>query len=94
MDAYPICRYKGYDVYPLIYLFNPPREWHERRPDRSYSASVLICEAGELPGSVHSRIFRLQADPWESIGVAKRAAAKLAENIIDGFVPGQRLLAQ
>lgn len=93
MDAYPICRYKGFDVYPLVYLFDPPREWHERRPDRSYSASVLICQAGEQPSMEHSRIFRLTATPWENIGTAKRAAAKMAEGIIDGFEPGQFTVA-
>ncbi|QWQ12965.1 hypothetical protein KN198_05610 [Ralstonia solanacearum] len=94
VDAYPTCRYKGFDVYPLIYRFDPPREWHERRPDRSYSASVLICVADELPNTGHSRIFPLQAIHWESIGAAKRAAAKMAENIIDGFVPGQSMISQ
>ena len=94
VDAYPTCRYKGFDVYPLIYLFDPPREWHERRPDRTYSASVLICLAGEPPSTEHSRIFPLQAIQWESIGTAKRAAAKMAEDIIDGFVPGQSMIAE
>ena len=94
MDAYPICRYKGFDVYPLIYLFNPPREWHEPRPDRSYSASVLICEEGEPPNTEHSRIFPLLATQWDSIGTAKRAAAKMAEDIIDGFVPGRSIVSQ
>ncbi|MHA6853412.1 hypothetical protein [Ralstonia pseudosolanacearum] len=94
MDAYPTCRYKGYDVYPLIYLFDPPREWHEQRPDRSYRASVLICHAGEPPSTEHSRIFRLQAAQWESIGTAKRAAAKMAEDIIDGFVPDQSMIPE
>lgn len=89
MDAYPTCRYKGYDVYPLIYLFDPPREWHERRPDRSCSASVMICLEGASPDAEHSRIFRLSGEPWESIGTAKRAAMEGAEDIIDGFVPGQ-----
>lgn len=41
-----------------------------------------------------SRIFRLEATPWDSVGVAKRAAVKMAEDIIDGFVPGQTLMAQ
>lgn len=91
MDAYPTCRYKGFDVYPLIYLFDPPREWHERRPDRSYSASVLICQEGEPPNIKRSRIFPLLAIQWENIGTAKRAAAKMAEDIIDGFVPGQSM---
>lgn len=94
MDAYPTCRYKGFDVYPLIYLFDPPREWHERRPDRTYSASVLICVAGESPSAEHSRIFRLEADQWENIGTAKRAAAKMAEDIIDGFVPGSSMISE
>ncbi|WP_197329375.1 hypothetical protein [Ralstonia syzygii] len=89
MDAYPICRYKGFDIYPLIYRFDPPREWHERRPDRSYSASVIICQEGESPNAEHARIFRLEADQWDSIGTAKRAATKTAQDIIDGFVPGQ-----
>ncbi|CAJ0693055.1 hypothetical protein ACTJK6_16345 [Ralstonia sp. 22086] len=91
MDAYPTCQYKGYDVYPLIYLFDPPREWHERRPDRSYSASVMICLEGAFPDAEHSRIFRLSGEPWESIGTAKRAAMKGAEEIINGFVPVQSM---
>ncbi|WP_197386901.1 hypothetical protein [Ralstonia pseudosolanacearum] len=94
LDDYPTCCYKGFDVYPLIYLFDAPREWHERRPDRSYSASVLICLAGESPDSEHSRIFPLLAIQWENIGTAKRAAAKMAEDIIDGFVPGQSMSAE
>lgn len=94
VDAYPTCRYKGFDVYPLIYLFDPPREWHERRPDRTYRASVLICVAGEPPSAEHSRIFRLEADQWENIGTAKRAAAKMAEDIIDGFVPGSSMISE
>lgn len=94
VDAYPTCRYKGFDVYPLIYLFDPPREWHERRPDRTYSASVLICLAGETPGLEQSHIFPLRATQWESIGTAKRAAAKMAEDIIDGFVPGQSMISE
>ncbi|WP_252683135.1 hypothetical protein [Ralstonia soli] len=94
VDAYPTCRYKGFDVYPLIYLFDAPREWHKRRPDRSYSASVLICLAGESPNAEHSRIFPLQAIQWENVGTAKRAAAKMAEDIIDGFVPGQSMISQ
>ena len=93
MDAYPTCRYKGFDVYPLIYLFDPPREWHERRherrPDRSCPASVLICQGGMPPGLEHSRIFALQADHWESIGIARQAATKMAEATIDGFAPGK-----
>jgi len=89
VDAHPTCSYKGFDVYPLIYLFDTPREWHERRPDRAYSASVLICQEGEPPDTERSRIFPLLTTQWESIGTAKRAAAKMAEGIIDGFVPGQ-----
>jgi len=91
VDAYPTCRYKGFDVYPLIYLFDPPREWHERRPDRSYRASVLICQEGMPPSTEHSRIFALQADHWESIGIARRAATKMAEAIIDGICPWKDL---
>nr|WP_233177005.1 hypothetical protein [Ralstonia sp. ASV6] len=91
VDAYPTCCYKGFDVYPLIYLFDPPREWHERRPDRAYSASVVICQEGASPDLAHSRIFHLNGEPWESIGTAKRAAMRGAEDIIDGFVPGQSM---
>ena len=94
VDARPTCRYKGFEVYPFIYLFDPPREWHGRRSDRSYNASVLICQAGEEPSMEDSCIFRLEATPWDSVGVAKRVAVKMAEGIIDGFVPGQTLMAQ
>ncbi len=94
MDAYPTCRYKGFDVYPLIYLFDPPREWHERRPDRSYSASVLIGQEGEPPSTERSRIFPLPATQWDNIGTAKRAAAKMAEDISDGLGPGRSMHSQ
>jgi hypothetical protein len=91
MDTYPTSRYKGFDIYPLIYRFDPPREWHERRPDRAYSASVVICLEGESTDAEHSRVFRLSGEPWESVGAAKRAATKGAEDIINGLVPGQSM---
>lgn len=68
---------------------------HRRVSDRAtYSASVLICLAGEPPNTEHSRIFPLQANQWESIGMAKRAATKMAEDIIDGFVPDQFMVSK
>lgn len=44
--------------YQLVYKFGSPRNWHERRPDRSYSASVVICREGEPPGGTSARVPR------------------------------------
>jgi len=88
MDNLPSASYKGFDLYPLVYRFDPPREWHERRPDRSYNASVVICREGKPPTAEHGRVFPLPAEQWESLGVAKRAAVKMGEQIIDNQIPG------
>ncbi len=89
MDNSPSASYKGFDLYPLIYRYDPPREWHERRPDRSYSASVVICREGEAPSGDSGKVFALAAEQWESVGLAKRAAVRAGEQIIDGLIPGQ-----
>lgn len=94
MDTFPTYRYKGFDIYPLIYRFDPPREWHERRPDRAYSVSVVICPEGESMEDTRSRVFRVGGEPWESVGAAKRAATQGAEDIINGLVPGQSMTGQ
>ncbi|CAJ0895390.1 hypothetical protein R1479_03943 [Ralstonia mannitolilytica] len=88
---YPTSFYKGFAIYPLIYPFNPPREWHEKRPDRAYSVSVVICLEGETMDDERSRVFRLRGEPWDNVGAAKRAATQGAEDIIDGLVPGQSM---
>ncbi len=93
MENYPSASYKGFDIYPLIYRCDPPREWHERRPDRTYSASVMICREGREPSSEFSQVFPLQAEQWECVGDAKRAVLKTAEAIINGLVPGQSVVA-
>ncbi|CAJ0695937.1 hypothetical protein ACTJK6_21430 [Ralstonia sp. 22086] len=94
MDTYPTSFYKGFAIYPLIYPFNPPREWHEKRPDRAYSVSVVICREGETMDDERSRVFRLRGEPWDNVGAAKRAATHGAEEIIDGLVPGQSMAGE
>ncbi|MBY4898853.1 hypothetical protein [Cupriavidus sp. AU9028] len=85
MDSSPSSTYKGYDLYPLVYKYEPPREWHERRPDREYSASVVICEEGREPTQGVARVFGIRDEHWESLGAAKSAALKEGVRIIDGF---------
>lgn len=91
MGNSPSANYKGFDLYPLVYRYDPPREWHERRPDRSYSASVVICREGEEPTTGSGKVFALAAEQWESLGLAKRAAVRTGEQIIDGLIPGQSM---
>lgn len=91
MDPHPSANYKGFDLYPLAYPYDPPREWHKPRPDRSYIASILICRAGLPPDAEHGRVFPLPAMQWASLGAAKRAAVKEGENIIDGLVEGMTM---
>lgn len=89
MDTYPASTVNGFDIYPLVYKYDAPREWNERRPDRSYSASVVICRQGESPSLENGRVFRLPEEQWESLGLAKRAAVQRGQDIIGGLVPGQ-----
>nr|WP_231646732.1 MULTISPECIES: hypothetical protein [Ralstonia solanacearum species complex] len=86
VETCPASTYKGYDIYPLILRFDPPREWYERRPDRSYSASVMICDEGISPSARNARVYGVRVEQWDSVDCAKRAAIKTAEDIIDGVV--------
>ena len=94
MDNSPSSTYKGYDIYPLIYRneAEAPRKWHEPRADRTYSASVVICRQGVEPSAKHGRVFPVLAEQWDSLGVAKRAAVKAGEDIIDGLIPGHTVV--
>jgi len=92
MDNYPATRANGFDIYPLVYKFDAPaREWNERKPDRTYSASVVICREGETPSGANGRVFKLPEQNWESLGVAKRAAVQRGLDIIGGRVPGESM---
>lgn len=91
MDNHPASNSKGFDIYPLVYKFDPPREWHERRPDRSYCASVVICREGEAPSGQNGRVFHVPDEQWADLGMAKRAAVQRGEDIIDGLVIGESI---
>lgn len=88
MHSNPSISYKGFDIYPLVYQTKVTREWHERRPDRTYAASVVICQEGGDPAAESARVFALPPDQWESLGNATRAAIAEGRSIIDGFAPG------
>ncbi|AZG16688.1 MULTISPECIES: hypothetical protein [Cupriavidus] len=91
MDARPSGNINGFDIYPLVYKYDPPREWNERRPDRSYSASVVICREGEVPGAENGRVFAVPDIQWDDLGQAKRAAVRHGEDIVAGLVPGKSI---
>ncbi|BCL90423.1 hypothetical protein MAFF211479_01240 [Ralstonia solanacearum] len=83
MESFPASTYKGYDIYLVILRFDAPREWWERRPDRPYSASMVICTEGASPSARHAKMYSMKAGQWESVECAKHAALRLAQNIID-----------
>jgi hypothetical protein len=85
MNSTPSFSYKGFDIYPLIYKTHVEREWHERRPDRTYTTSVVICSEGSDPAAESARVFKLAPDQWDSLGNATRAAIASARDIIDGL---------
>lgn len=91
MDTSPSASYKGYDIYPLVYTHAATHEWYERRPDRTYSASVVICREGTDPVSDLVRVFPMLARQWDSLGGARRAAVQAGTQIIDGHGPGQSI---
>ncbi|PLP99356.1 hypothetical protein [Cupriavidus pauculus] len=91
MDNIPAANSEGFDLYPLVYKYDPPREWHERRPDRSYSASVVICREGVAPSAESGRVFQVPDAQWEDLGAAKRAAVQHGADIIAGLISGTSL---
>ncbi|QCX50023.1 hypothetical protein [Ralstonia pseudosolanacearum] len=89
MDTIPTETYRGYDLYPLFY-HSPFAEMEgHAKTDRAYGASVLICREGTEPGGEQCRVFRLNAEPMDSVGKARRAAIAFARRIIDGDEVGQ-----
>ncbi len=92
MDTSPSASYKGYDIYPLVYTHAATHEWYERRPDRTYSASVVICAEGPIRYRPWCGCFPMLARQWDSLGGARRAAVQAGTEIIDGQVPGQSIL--
>lgn len=91
MDSYPAASSKGFDIYPLVYNRQHPRVWHQRRPERAYGASVVICREGEKPTELVSRVFHVPDENWTEMGAAKRAAVRRGEDIIAGLVAGATL---
>ncbi|AMP36675.1 hypothetical protein CJO78_03760 [Ralstonia solanacearum] len=89
VDTAPAETYRGFDLYPLLYRAPIPDVWPRPKMDRMYGVSVLICREGVAPGGPRSQVFRLQIEPIESIGSARRAAIAFAQRIIDGSVDGQ-----
>lgn len=95
MDAYPTATYKGYDLYPLVYRHTTvERAWREPRPDRSFKAAVVICREGERPEGDQARTFRLEETHWDNVGEARRAVLRYAEDIINGQVAGESVIAR
>jgi len=92
MDTSPSANYKGFDIYPLVYTHAAVREWYERRPDRTYNASVVICREGQDPAADVTKVFPMLSRQWDSLGGARRAAVQAGTEIIDGNVPGQSIL--
>ncbi|WP_029051580.1 MULTISPECIES: hypothetical protein [Burkholderiaceae] len=91
MDDNPAASSRGFDIYPLVYNMQHRRVWHQRRPDRAYGASVVICREGEKPTDLVSRVFRVPDENWTEMGAAKRAAVRRGEDIIAGLVPDASL---
>jgi hypothetical protein len=93
MDNAPTAKYKGFDLYPLVYKIEPAQAWPRVKSDRTFKASVLICRDGEAPGGERSKVFRLEAAPWENVGTARRGAVRFGEDIINGLVEGESVAA-
>lgn len=91
MDAYPTDRYKGYDLYPLVYRRPRVEEWPRKRPELAFDVSVMICVEGQQPGAEHSRLFRLTSGSCENVGSARRAAIDYGRSVIDGLADGETL---
>jgi hypothetical protein len=80
--------YKGFDIYPLVYRFDPARKWYEhtRRLARTYSSSVLICQEGDDPTREPVGVFKVQGNAFDCVAVAMDAAVTTARDIIDRMV--------
>ncbi len=89
MDTIPTGTYRGYDLYPLFYRSAIASMENHAKTEPAYGVSVLICRAGAEPRGEQCRVFRLNAEPMDSVGKARRAAIAFAQRIIDGDEVGQ-----
>ncbi|WP_454730666.1 MULTISPECIES: hypothetical protein [Cupriavidus] len=62
MNNTPSASYKGFDLYPLVYKVQPAQSWPRAKPDRSFTASVVICREGYRPGGERTKVFRLETE--------------------------------
>ncbi|PLQ00484.1 hypothetical protein CYJ10_11915 [Cupriavidus pauculus] len=88
VEKLPNSNYKGFDIYPLVYRFDPPRKWCERRRhhDNTFTASVLICREGLEPTTEFARVVQLRTKNWKSAAEAQRAALTAGQEIIDDLL--------
>ncbi|MEA3119085.1 MAG: hypothetical protein QOI13_2355 [Paraburkholderia sp.] len=81
--------YKGFELYPLVFLRAFKRFDGHPRSAEGYDVAVRVCRVGVLAPVGTGRVFRLeQSDAFTEFGAARRAARQRGEDIIDGKVEG------
>lgn len=87
-----IRRYRGLEIYPLVYLHQPSGLDGVRHHDAGFDAAVRICRRGTDDTMTSSRVFRVPSrSPFGAAGDARIASASYAEQVIDGMVAGQSI---
>jgi hypothetical protein len=81
--------YKGFELYPLVFLRAFKRFDGHARSAEGYDVAVRVCRVGAVTRDGAGRVFRLeQSDAFSEFGTARRAARQRGEDIIDGKVEG------
>jgi hypothetical protein len=89
MSALQPYLYKGFELYPLVFLRAFKRFDGHSRSAEGYDVAVRVCRIGAAAREGTGRVFRLErSDAFTEFGMARRAARQRGEDIIDGKVDG------
>lgn len=76
--------YRGLYIYPLVYPHQPAGSARADRRVDGFDAAVRIEEESTVAGNLRCRVFKIsRAEPFQSMGDARRASTTYAEQMID-----------
>ncbi|MPW21566.1 hypothetical protein GCT13_33025 [Paraburkholderia sp. CNPSo 3157] len=89
MSADPLSLYKGFELHPLVFARTFSHFDGHSRYVEGYDVAVRICRPDTAGAGGVCRVFRLERpDAFSDFGMARRAACKQGEDIVDGKVDG------
>ncbi|WP_233856255.1 hypothetical protein [Paraburkholderia sp. HD33-4] len=89
MSIQPRLLYKGFELHPLVFARTFGHFDGHSRYAEGYDVAVRISRPDMTGATGASRVFKLERQhAFSDFGIARRAACKQGEDIVDGKVEG------